>query len=63
MLDYMLQEGLLFKNNQLCIPKCSMRENLIIEKHNGGLGGHFGNDKTYEQLKHFYFWPKMRTDV
>ena len=41
-LDYMLQEGLLFRNNKLCIPKCSMRENLIQEKHNGGLSGHFG---------------------
>ena len=36
-LEYMLQEGLLFKNSNLCIPKCSMRENLIQEKHNGGL--------------------------
>ena len=36
-LDYMLQEGLLFKNSNLCIPKCSMRENLVQEKHSGGL--------------------------
>jgi hypothetical protein len=35
--EYMIQEGLLFKGNQLCIPKCSMRENLLKEKHNGGL--------------------------
>ena len=44
--DYILQDGLLFKDNRLCIPKCSMRENLIQEKHNGGLDGHFGIDKT-----------------
>jgi hypothetical protein len=25
--EYMIQEGLLFKGNQICIPKCSMREN------------------------------------
>ena len=24
-LDYFVQEGLLFKRNQLCIPNCSMR--------------------------------------
>lgn len=30
-LDYMIQEGLLFKGSKLCIPKCSMRENLIQE--------------------------------
>ena len=36
-LDYMLHERLLLKNCKLCIPKCSMRENLIHEKHSGGL--------------------------
>ena len=40
-----------------------MRENLIKEKRSGGLAVHFGTDKTYEQLSHFYFWPKMRTEV
>ena len=59
----MIQDGLLFKSNHVCIPKCSMRENLIKEKHNGGLSGNFGHDKTLEQLKHFYFWPRMRIDV
>ena len=34
-IEYMIQEGLLFKVNQLCIPKCSMRENLLKEKHSG----------------------------
>lgn len=43
---YLIQEGLLFKGNQLCIPKCSMRDNLLKEKHSGGLDGHFGHDKT-----------------
>lgn len=47
-LDYFLHEGLLFKRNQLCIPNCYMRENFIKEKHSGGLGGHFGADKTFE---------------
>ena len=40
-----------------------MRENFIKEKHSGGLGGHFGADKTYEQLNWFYFWPKMTVEV
>lgn len=47
-MDVFLQEGLLFKRNQLYITNCSMRENLIKEKHSGGLGEHFGADKTYE---------------
>jgi hypothetical protein len=44
---YMIQEGLLFKGNQLCIPKCSMRDNLLKEKHSGGLAGYFIHDKTF----------------
>ena len=40
-----------------------MIENLIREKHSGGLARNFGVDKTYEQLSHFYFWPKMRSKV
>ena len=35
--EYMLQEGLLFKGSQLCIPKFSTREKFFQEKHNGGL--------------------------
>ena len=40
-----------------------MRENLVQEKHNGGLAGHFGIDKIVGQLRHYYFWPKMRAVV
>jgi hypothetical protein len=61
--EYMVQEGLLFKGNQLCIPRCSMRGNLLKEKHSGGLAGHFGHDKTFAQLSSSYYWPGMRTEV
>jgi hypothetical protein len=61
--EYMIHEGLLFKGNQLCIPKCSMRENLLKEKYSGGLAGHFGHDKTFTKLNESYFWPGMRVDV
>ena len=40
-----------------------MDGNLIKEKHSGGLGGHFGANKTYEQMNKFYFWPEMRSEV
>jgi hypothetical protein len=61
--EYMIQDGLLFKGNQLCIPKCSMRENLLKEKHNGGLVRHFGHDKTFSKLNGSYFWLGMRKYV
>ena len=58
-----LEDVLFFKNSKLCVPRCFMRENLIQEKHNGGMEGHFGSDKTFIQLGHFYFWPRMRSEV
>jgi hypothetical protein len=61
--EYMIQDGLLFRGNQLCIPKRSMRENLLKEKHKGGLAEHFGHDKTFSKLNGSYFYPGMRTDV
>ena len=57
-LDYMMQEGLLFKDSKLCIPRCSMRENLIQENYSGGLSGHFGQDKTFALVSNFLFLAK-----
>ena len=33
------------------------------EAHGGGLSGHFGEKKTYELLKEYFFWPNMLRDV
>ena len=57
-MEYALQYGLLFINSKVCIPKCSMRDNLIQEKHNGGMAGHFGSDKTFGTLRSFLFLAK-----
>jgi hypothetical protein len=40
-----------------------MRDNLLKEKHNGGLAGNFSHDKTYAQLGSLYHWSGMRPDV
>eukprot|EP00253_Pinus_taeda_P024060 PITA_24060 len=47
-LDYNLQEKLLFRGGKLCIPHCLMSENIIREKHSGGLAAHFDIDKTFK---------------
>ncbi|KAL4369427.1 hypothetical protein GQ457_05G022290 [Hibiscus cannabinus] len=55
-------DGYLFKENRICIPQGSMRDILIREAHEGGLG-HFGVTKTLHTLKEHLFWPKMRRDI
>jgi hypothetical protein len=40
-----------------------MRDNLLKEKHSGGLAGHFGHDNTFAQLRNSYNWPSMRAEV
>jgi hypothetical protein len=61
--EYLIQDGLLFKGNQLYISKSSMRETLLKEKHIVGLARHFGHDKTFVQLNSLHYWLGMRTDV
>ena len=63
-LDYHLQEGFLFKNHQLRIPQSSMRLGIIFkELHGGGLGGHFGMDKSISLVRERYLCPSINKDV
>ena len=61
--EYFIQKGMLFKDIQLCIPRCSIRLNLIKEKHSHGFTKHFTIDKTMSLLKEKYYWPQMYKDV
>lgn len=60
---FLLQDGFLFRDNQLCIPEGSLREVIIKEAHDGGLAGHFGKDKTLSLVEQTFYWPKLSKDV
>ena len=53
--DYSLQDGYLFKSNKLCIPQSLVRDFLVWEIHVVGLAGHFGLDKTIEEVEHQFY--------
>lgn len=59
--DFLLQEGFLFKGSRLCIPRTSLRDQLLRELHVGGLAAHLGRENFC--CFGFFFWPKMRRDV
>lgn len=61
--NFSITNGYLFKGNKLCVPNGSLRLHILNELHSGGLGGHFGRDKTLALLQERYFWPKMSRDV
>jgi hypothetical protein len=58
-----LQDGLLYRVNKLCILASSIRLLFLQEAHRGGLMGHFGVKKTEDVLAAHFFLPKMRCDV
>ena len=41
----------------------SLRNRLLLEYHNGVLGGHLGRDKTYARLERDWWWPGLYRDV
>ena len=53
--DYTLQDGYLFKANKLCIPRSSVKDFLVWETHARGLAGHFGQDKTIEEVERQFY--------
>ncbi|KAG5549317.1 hypothetical protein RHGRI_014614 [Rhododendron griersonianum] len=57
---FMLKDVFLFKGLKLCVPACSLREQLLAESHKLG---HFGKGKTLGMLQDAYYWLGMAKDV
>jgi len=61
--SFTLQEGFLFKENKVCIPKNPLRNMIVKEAYEGALIGHFGINNTLEILKEHFYCHKMGGDV
>nr|GEX33621.1 RNA-directed DNA polymerase [Tanacetum cinerariifolium] len=60
--EYHVLNGFLFRRQQLCVPRHSIRLTIIHEAHEGGLASHLGADKTVHIQRSHFFWPKMSRD-
>jgi hypothetical protein len=58
-----LQDGLLYRANKLCVLASSVRLLFLQEAHGGGLMEYFGVKKTEDVPAAHFFWPKMRRDM
>ncbi|CAL2244419.1 unnamed protein product [Prunus armeniaca] len=61
--EFQLNDGLMYKGTQLCIPKDGDRLQWICEAHTSKVAGHFKVKKTLLNLRRYVYWPKMHLDV
>ncbi|GJS31648.1 RNA-directed DNA polymerase [Tanacetum coccineum] len=59
---FLLLDGYLFKGNRLCIPKTSLKSQLVKEIHAKGSSA-LGRDKTIASVESGFSWPQLKRDV
>jgi len=62
----LVRRGLVYlgESDRLYIPAdASLRTRLLHECHDVPTAGHLGKDKTLEQVKRRFYWPRMDSDV
>ena len=59
-----LKDGLWYRGQQVFVPHDeALRQALIAEHHSTVYSGHFGEDKTLENLRKVFYWPGMQKQV
>jgi len=54
-LDFYLQEGLLYKDDKLCVPNKDCQVFLLREAHTSKVVGYFGVGKTLANLQRYVY--------
>ncbi|XP_022030546.1 uncharacterized protein LOC110931460 [Helianthus annuus] len=58
------EEGTLYFMGRIWVPLYGgIREVIFDEAHKSRYSIHPGSDKMYQDLKYFYWWPKLKSDV
>lgn len=65
---HFIADGLLWitvdGHTRLCIPKdTDARALLLHDAHDSPIAGHLGFEKTYENMRRTFYWPRMARDV
>ncbi|KAE8694183.1 hypothetical protein F3Y22_tig00110788pilonHSYRG00591 [Hibiscus syriacus] len=59
--DWKFTKGVLYYKNRIYIGSTGdLRQKVIMALHDSPQGGHSGIQATYQRLKSFFFWPRMK---
>jgi len=59
-----VKDGRLYYKHRLYIPNDrTLKTRILHECHDTALAEHLGRDKTIEQVKRRFYWPKMDDDI
>ena len=59
-----IRGGLVYKGARLYLPDDrKLRTRILEECHDAPTGGHLGKDKTIEQVKRRFYWPRMDDEI
>jgi hypothetical protein len=60
---YSLKNGVLYKDDKICVPRGSLRAAILHDTHDIPVAGHLGVRKTCGRLLQHYYWPALRDTV
>ena len=55
--------GLWYRGNQVIVAGSDLQREVVAQAHDTPYAGHFGQDRTLDLARRFFWWPKMRQDV